>query len=240
MKILAIAKEIEQLRTQVTRMETGNSKLQVMVGAKESNIDPKIIGIGGEQRELFYMEVRNRQKELIAQMHKDLKELRLVTVTQEDDLQNLLVYLEDKESLLAATPSIRPTDGWLTSGFGYRISAFTGKREFHKGIDIATRIGRPIVAAADGIVTYVGYKGGFGNVAVLEHGYGFSTIYGHCSKVIARVGERVARGQIIARVGSTGRSTGPHLHYEVRVRGVSVNPAKYILDTESSTIYALR
>ena len=225
----------------MTELEAINSRLQVMVGAKETpTIDLKPTGIGGEERELFYVEIKNRQKELIAQMHKDLKELKLKSITQEDSLQNLLIYLEDKESLLASTPSIKPTEGWITSGFGYRTSPFTGKREFHKGIDIATRIGQPIISTADGVVTYSGYEGGFGNVVMVEHGYGFSTRYAHCSRIIAKVGNRVRRGQIIAYVGNTGRSTGPHLHYEIRVWGVPVNPMKYILDIEPSKIYALR
>jgi murein DD-endopeptidase MepM/ murein hydrolase activator NlpD len=100
----------------------------------------------------------------------------------------------------------------------------------HAGIDIATKTGTPIAAPADGVVSFSGRKGAFGKVLVIDHGYGYSTFYGHCSSLKKKVGDRVKRGDVIAYVGNTGRSTGPHLHYEVRVNGVATNPTKYILD----------
>ena len=124
----------------------------------------------------------------------------------------------------------RPALGWPTSKFGYRHSPFTGKREFHKGLDIANRKGSPIVATADGIVTFTGRKGLLGEVLVVDHGHGIVTRYAHLDKIISKKGTRVERGQVIAHMGNSGRSTGPHLHYEVRLNGVPVNPTKYILN----------
>jgi murein DD-endopeptidase MepM/ murein hydrolase activator NlpD len=121
-------------------------------------------------------------------------------------------------------------DGWKTSSFGYRRSPFTGRRELHKGLDIAAPNGSPIIAPADGVVTYSARKGLMGNMISIKHGYGLLTRYGHLSKMLKKKGEKVERGEIIALVGSTGRSTGPHLHYEVRLNGVPVNPEKYILN----------
>jgi len=139
-------------------------------------------------------------------------------------------FLKDQKSLLASTPSLWPTRGWVTSGFGYRPYPFTGNEKMHEGIDIATRIGTPVVAPADGVVTFVGSEGSFGNLIVIDHGYGISTRFGHLSEIYIRVGKRVRRGDKIAAVGDTGRCTGPHVHYEVRLNGVPVNPANYILD----------
>ena len=131
---------------------------------------------------------------------------------------------------LAATPSVTPTKGWVTSGFGYRSSPFTRNREFHRGIDIAGRVGTSVVAPADGRVRFVGSKRSLGNSIVLEHGYGIESLYGHLSELGVKVGQRVRRGEQIGAMGSTGRSTGPHLHYQVEVNGAPVNPRNYILD----------
>jgi murein DD-endopeptidase MepM/ murein hydrolase activator NlpD len=110
------------------------------------------------------------------------------------------------------------------------VSPFTGRRQFHRGLDIASHSGTPIISPADGVVTFTGRKGLMGNMLTLEHGYGMVTRYGHLKKILKKRGERVKRGETIALVGNTGRSTGPHLHYEVRLNGVAVNPTKYFLN----------
>jgi len=117
-----------------------------------------------------------------------------------------------------------PAHGPITSPFGYRISPITGGREFHTGIDIGADYGAPILASADGIVIYAGWYGGYGNVEIIDHGSGLSTLYAHCSVLYAVVNQRVQRGQVIALVGATGWATGPHLHFEIRVNGVPVDP----------------
>jgi len=147
-----------------------------------------------------------------------------------DSLESLLGQLEEKREHLASMPSIWPSRGWLTSRFGARISPFTGRRQNHSGIDIAAADGTPIVAPARGRVTFVGRKGPLGNALVLDHGFGVKTVYGHTKKIHVRSGETVERGQEIAAIGSSGRSTGPHLHYVVEVRGKARNPLDYIFD----------
>ena len=117
----------------------------------------------------------------------------------------------------------------MTSRYGYRISPFTGKRKFHAGLDIAADIGTPVGAPARGKVVMVGRKGPLGKTVVLDHGYGFRTTFGHNSRVHVKLGQEVERGETIAEVGNTGRSTGPHLHYAVKVNEKSVNPADYII-----------
>jgi murein DD-endopeptidase MepM/ murein hydrolase activator NlpD len=118
----------------------------------------------------------------------------------------------------------------LTAGYGYRNSPFTGQREMHEGIDVAAPPGTPIVATADGVVSFEGPLSAFGNVVFINHGHGFTTFYAHNSRNRVREGQLVKRGEVIASVGATGRATGPHVHYEVQVNGVTVNPMKYIVD----------
>ncbi len=137
--------------------------------------------------------------------------------------------LAKDERLRRHTPSIYPTSGILTSPFGFRRDPFTGKIKHHDGIDISAPVGTPIVAPADGIVKSVRWARGYGLMIEIDHGYGVTTRYGHCSKVVVRQGQFVRRGQLIGYVGNTGRSTGPHLHYEVRVMGRPINPIKYII-----------
>jgi murein DD-endopeptidase MepM/ murein hydrolase activator NlpD len=144
--------------------------------------------------------------------------------------EELLEQLDGKSRQLGSTPSIWPTDGWVTSSFGHRISPFTGRRQLHSGLDIAADFGTPIVAPAGGRVSFAGRKATLGKTVVVDHGYGLQTTYGHVAELFVRRGDRVDRGQRLAAVGSTGRSTGPHLHYSVKARGKHVNPANYILD----------
>lgn len=149
---------------------------------------------------------------------------------QEASLQELQAYFDDQKSLLASTPSVWPTRGWVTSDFGHRLDPFTAERIMHKGLDIATSHGAPVTAPSDGTVIFAGMESGYGKVLVLDHGYGVKTRYAHLSAIDVKVGDRVARGSKMAAVGNTGRSTGPHLHYEVRVNGMPENPRKFILE----------
>ncbi|MEC8957123.1 MAG: M23 family metallopeptidase, partial [Nitrospinota bacterium] len=144
--------------------------------------------------------------------------------------QELDNFFKNQKSLLSSTPSIWPARGWVTSGFGFRKSPFTGLREKHEGWDIAARAGSKVRATADGEVVVEGREYGYGNMVEVDHGYGVMTRYGHNSKHLVKVGDRVKRGQVIALVGNTGRSTGPHVHYEVLLHGVPVSPKNYILE----------
>jgi hypothetical protein len=144
-----------------------------------------------------------------------------------EEIESLLhaVFAEQQDRLYfwSSVPTMWPTRGFLTSQFG----ASRGHR-MHEGLDIASRVGTPIVASGSGIVTFVGYKGGYGYTFKIDHGYGIQTVHAHCSKIFVQEGDRVKRGQLLAQVGNTGSSTGPHLHYEIRVDGVPVNPMRYL------------
>lgn len=139
-------------------------------------------------------------------------------------------YLLDKESFLRSTPTLMPANGHLTSNYGPRMSPYAGRIKMHEGLDIGAPIGTSIVAPADGVVTFSGPKPGFGNFVQIDHGYGVETIFGHASSLSVRKGQKVNRGDKIATVGNTGYSTGPHVHYEVRVNGTPVDPLYYVLN----------
>lgn len=139
-------------------------------------------------------------------------------------------HLLDKESFLRSTPTLMPAAGHLTSGYGPRMSPYAGRIKMHEGIDVGAPSGTPIVAPADGVITFSGAKPGFGNFVQIDHGYGVETIYGHASTLTVKKGQKVVRGDRIATVGNTGYSTGPHVHYEVRVNGTPVDPLYYTLN----------
>ncbi len=148
---------------------------------------------------------------------------------REQGVLQLWGSLSERQSLLTATPSIKPTRGWYTSRFGYRSDPYTNRPEMHAGLDMAAPPGTPVYAPADGVVSYVGFEPGYGKLVSIDHGYGVVTRYGHNSRVFVEQGQKVHRWDVISAVGNSGRSTGPHLHYEVRIHGIAVDPTNYIL-----------
>lgn len=149
---------------------------------------------------------------------------------REQGVISLYDTLVERQALLSSTPNIKPSSGWFTSKFGYRDDPFTGKPVMHAGLDLSGSPGTPVWAPADGVVSYVGYEAGYGKLVAIDHGYGVRTRYGHLSQMYVHLGQKVGRRDVIAAIGSTGRSSGPHLHYEVRVNGIPVDPINYILD----------
>jgi murein DD-endopeptidase MepM/ murein hydrolase activator NlpD len=163
-------------------------------------------------------------------MHQQVNQTAFAAKQRTLSFEELIGKLEKKRNLLASTPSIRPVDGWITSSFGYRTSPFTGKKSFHAGLDISNKKGTEVISTANGKVSYAAPKAHFGNLIVIDHGYGRVTKYGHLQKILVKPGQTVKRGEVIALLGNTGKSTGPHVHYEVRINQVPVNPLKYILN----------
>lgn len=146
----------------------------------------------------------------------------------EQQLVSVRTGVEKRQALASATPSIWPIAGWISSAFGTRRDPFTGGRDFHPGLDIAGNHGQPIVAPADGTVTAAAYNGDYGNMVTIDHGFGISTRYAHLSRYAVAPGESVTRGEVIGYVGSTGRSTSSHLHYELLVNGQLTDPLKLL------------
>jgi murein DD-endopeptidase MepM/ murein hydrolase activator NlpD len=153
-----------------------------------------------------------------------------VAERQERSLRDLQGYFEKTRKLLASAPSGWPARGWVTSDFGARMDPITAQRVMHQGMDIATPHGHPVTSPSDGTVVFAGVENGYGKVITVDHGYGLKTRYGHLSEIAVKAGEKVKRGERLGAVGSTGRSTGPHLHYEVRVNGIPENPRKFMLE----------
>ena len=154
--------------------------------------------------------------------------LRDLLQALESRLRNVRKDVERQEALAAATPSIWPAHGWLTGTFGGRSDPFTGEPAFHQGLDISTEKGQPVFATADGTVESANYTGDYGNLITIRHDFGLTTRYGHLSKFNVKPGDNVHRGDVIAFVGSTGRSTGSHLHYEILVNGKLMNPLQLL------------
>jgi murein DD-endopeptidase MepM/ murein hydrolase activator NlpD len=168
--------------------------------------------------------------ERVSLLDKSADYLGSIAEGQGDSLEALLRSLEGKREQLAASPSIWPVRGWLTSTFGFRISPFTNGKQFHAGIDIAGTPGTDVVAPAHGRVVFVGPNGPLGNCVWIDHGHGVRTVYGHNQAIYVKLGQEVERGQRITALGNSGRSTGPHLHYAVEVNGKTRNPLDYIFD----------
>ncbi len=235
----------------ITNVDQENRTLKLAIGplprtglgasGGETGRDPASLpatGIG-EQDGVFYQKppADELQGELTVEGQRDYASLAIridqavqETSVREQGILELWETLSERQSLLGATPSIKPVRGWYTSKFGYRISPFTGRPVMHNGLDIAANPGTQIYAPADGVVSFAGYDPGYGNLVSVDHGYGVVTRYGHTSQIFVEVGQRVKRRDVLAAVGSTGRSTGPHLHYEVRVNNVPVDPQNYVLD----------
>lgn len=168
----------------------------------------------------------NDYSSLIVRIDKAVKETQL----KEQSVIELWESLSERQSLLNATPNIKPARGWITSRFGYRLNPFTGKQTMHAGVDIAAAPGSPVYAPADGVVTFASYDESFGKLVTIDHGYGVTTRFGHNSQIYVHVGQKVSKWDVIAAVGNTGRSTGPHLHYEVHIGGTPVDAMNFILD----------
>ena len=231
-QIAAFTHKIEKLKDQLADLNDFEQKIRIIANLNPKDGGTSMFGVGGSDPEEIDPANMMQQdyQELIRDMHDEINEIDHASHDQQNAFASLFSQLEGKRNLLAATPSIRPVKGWITSRFGRRQSPFTGRREFHRGLDIATHAGTPIIAPADGLITYSGRKGLMGNMITIEHGFGMVTRYGHSEKLLKKKGERVKRGETIALVGNTGRSTGPHLHYEVRLNGVAVNPMNYFLN----------
>ena len=229
-QIVAMAEKVGTLRKDLGRVQHFDAQLRLIMDMESDPV--QTASLGGSRQEDFarsYLPL-HRQELLARKMHSFLNELSTDIRLEEVRQQELIEAVRVNRDLIAAMPSIWPTEGHVTSGFGSRRSPFTGKTEFHRGLDIANRRGTPIYAPANGTVTFVGGQNAYGNTIVIQHSNGISTRYAHLDRYAVKQGQQVKRGELIGYMGSSGRTTGSHLHYEVRVNGVLVNPMRYILN----------
>ena len=224
--LLVRTREYEQnagkLQAKVEQLQQLVTKLGVMAGLEQTLPDARVGGVGGVASADSVAPAFEAHLDL-GEMDRELSDLTKRSVRLEE-------FYKDQTLLLASTPSVWPVRGYLSATFGKRLDPFTGRPDFHPGIDISTPIGTRVVAPADGIVLSCAQSGGYGNAIIVDHGYGVVSRYGHLESYNVRAGQRVHRGDVIGFVGNTGRSTGPHLHYEVWVRDQAQNPIHFILD----------
>jgi murein DD-endopeptidase MepM/ murein hydrolase activator NlpD len=224
--------KLGHLSAQMERLQNFHAKLKVLANLDLQGPQDPAMAAGGPQPDAreINMQLEESLKRQIQRVHWEMEELQMLAEIQERNAYKVERFFDSQRSLLASTPAIWPVRGWVTSSFGQRISPFTGTLQMHEGLDIAARVGTPVKAAADGVVIYSGWKSDFGKLVTVDHGYGYRTRYGHLSRIYVTNGQRVRRGEALGAVGNTGKSTGPHLHYEVKVRGLPVNPKTYLLD----------
>jgi murein DD-endopeptidase MepM/ murein hydrolase activator NlpD len=230
-QILLVQEKVAHISATLDRVERFDAKLRTAVTQLQDPERNLAIGpVGSSDADAAIPGPAPASEGNLTALPGKLSSLETEASRQEQSLRELQEYFDDQRSLLASTPSLWPTRGWVTSDFGTRIDPYSAERKMHQGLDIATPHGQQVYTPSDGTVVFVGTEGGYGKVLVVDHGYGVKTRYGHLSETFVRLGDRVKRGDRVAAVGNTGRSTGPHLHYEVRVNGIPENPRKFILE----------
>ena len=223
---------IEDLEKQLSKLKEFDKKIRIIANLERGQEAVGFMGMGGPSpsdiREKLKTEKDDRA--LVQQMRSDVQRLQSEALSREESLSELERLLETKKDIMAHTPSIWPALGWVTSDFGFRTNPFTGLTQMHEAIDISNRTGTPVFAPANGIVSDTGDDHANGKIVVISHGFGMTTRFAHLSRILVKVGQRVRRGEKIAEIGMTGQTTGPHLHYEVRLNGIPANPMRYIMN----------
>ncbi|MCK5055998.1 MAG: M23 family metallopeptidase [Candidatus Aminicenantes bacterium] len=235
--ITRLSSEIKDINGRLVKIDDYTKRILVAIGLTSPNA-LKEVGTGGPAQ------VRNIGSDIelpnqVIDLKKDQPKNNLVDQVNsiganakqiEKSLKFVQDHINDQKIRMAHTPSLWPTRGYLTDTYGWRKNPITGKKQFHAGQDIATQLGNPVIATADGYILIAEYKGVLGNLIHIDHGFDYQTRYGHLSSFTVKEGDRVKRGQVIGNVGNTGRSTAPHLHYEVIYQGKQINPLHFILD----------
>ena len=230
-KMAYVSEQAEKGMAYLEMTKRTDTQLRKVLGMDPSMFE-KEEGVGGPQTtDLadFRRLLNARASEIKEQsLNKSLQAMQEESRKRLSSYSEITLYLTDRHNAARATPAIWPAQGRITSSFGYRVHPLRLSTEYHSGIDIANEAGTPIYAAADGVVRHSAWAHGYGMCAVVDHGFGYSTLYGHMSEIIAKEGTAVKRGQIIGRMGSTGTSTGNHVHYEVWTGGLPRDPMKFL------------
>lgn len=237
-RIAFLASEIDRSRENLDRARETDQQMRTLLGMRDRRAIIEVQeGAGGpnvmDRRSLRDYFLRDPVRSNPAVIRSNIVGLRKESEKRLASFQEIRWYINARRSLYRSTPVGWPAEGRLTSRFGYRFSPInrgddSESSEFHSGLDIASNADTPILATADGIVRHAGWRGGYGRMVLLEHEWGYSTLYGHTSKVLVRLGQTIRRGEMIAYMGTTGRSTGDHLHYEIWRHGKPVNPLRYL------------
>ena len=229
-------RRLDEVGNVVDRIESFESKLRTltMISDPERNLAMGPVGGPAETKESAASAALKRDlmtdKEAVVLTDARLGLIEKRAGSAISGAEELSLMLEGQHALLSATPSRRPSRGYVTSAFGMRIDPFTGLAQLHSGIDFSARLGAPANATADGVVIFAGKQSAYGNLLEINHGHGLTSRYGHLAKISVKLGEKVKRGQTVAEIGNTGRSTGPHLHYEIRLNGIPQDPRRFMLE----------
>src|SRR6476620_4332384 len=240
---------VNDLKRRLLAMKEVNQRLRLMLGIEPPKTESILDGRGGDSAppQGEFQESSNDTSEtmqtpqvsvsedqphdpLLSRVQAGIAWLQSEAGTEERSLKDLTSAIESKQAKWDATPSIWPVKGWITSGFGKRVSPFTGQMSVHEGVDIGAPFNTPVQSPAAGRVVVTGFDPRMGNLVAIDHGYGMETQYGHMAKVLVKSGQKIRRGDVIGLVGSTGLSTGPHLHYHIKSNSHPVDPQRYILD----------
>jgi murein DD-endopeptidase MepM/ murein hydrolase activator NlpD len=226
-KIETLIAEVSGMQEKVNKLTTVNSKLQNMVG-----LGSKDISVGGGSMTNDFEDVYSLNKsKLLSKLENEIDNIQEEATKQANISQSLTKFLDQHEIMRAHMPTKNPLpSAWISSYFGHRIDPFTGKPSFHSGLDMSEDFGTAVVAPADGIVTYAGYNGTYGRMLKISHNNDFQTCYGHLKSFRVTVGAKVHKGDIIGYVGMSGKTTGPHLHYEIHFHNQPVNPLKFMVE----------
>jgi len=229
-KLKEMEKQVERDLKEVTELQKEKKNATVPPKKKNSQARKKteVVQDVSKPAEEKITLLEQERPRLVNRLHSDLVELQKKAFQREQNLKELQEFLQNQKSILLATPSLWPVIGRLSSIFGEPRTSSSGEMRFHKGIDICVPPGTPVLAATDGVVAFAGTEAEYGRLIVIDHGHDFSTVYGHLAKIQVKAGEKVSKGQAIGTVGLSGNSTGPHLHYEVRLRNSPVNPIRFL------------
>ncbi|KAB3529031.1 M23 family metallopeptidase [Alkaliphilus serpentinus] len=231
--------EIHFLKNRTAEIESNlvelydlQSRVYNLVGLEAEASEATDSSKDNEGTESFILASRSATRDPIFNTSNDDENIILddLIEKQKKNMQKLIVDVEEQLKYIDSLPNLVPTKGKISSGYGYRISPINRRREFHSGVDIANKTNTEILAAGSGIVTFAGYNGAYGRMVIISHGYGYTSVYAHNSSILVKVGDKVIKGDTIAKMGSTGRSTGPHLHFEIRENGVTLNPVTLLED----------
>ncbi len=219
-----LERQIERLESQLASLSASDNRLRLAVNLP---VEEELPGTGGSRSMPFD---DSPSALLLEETEKKIELLSLKVEAQKESHEKIRRAWETNQDYFASLPALKPVNSPVSSRFGHRFHPIYKRRLHHDGVDFSTPLGSKIHAPGNGVVRYTGYHGGYGKKVVIDHGYGYKTVYAHLSKIMVRKGQRVVRGEVIALSGNTGISTGPHLHYEVHRNNRKVNPSSYFFD----------
>ncbi|MCW8796421.1 MAG: M23 family metallopeptidase [Chlorobium sp.] len=227
--LLTLQKKINTLEEQLASLSASDNQLRLAVNLPVVSQEEKTMGTGGQRSRTLYAD-QESSAHLLAMTGKKIENLSLKIEQQKKSHKDIQATWNKNQALFAAVPALKPIDGKITSTFGKRRHPIYKRVLFHEGIDFSAKTGTNIYAPGNGVVIFTGYHFGYGKKIVIDHGFGYKTVYAHLSRSLVHKGQKVTRGDIIALSGNTGISTGPHLHYEVHKYNRKVNPSAYFFD----------